>query len=200
MVGQSCPQCASQRGISMIEVLVTIVIIAFGLLGIAGMQVRLQSSEMESYQRTQALILLDDMVNRMGANRLTVAKYPEAAPLVSPVGSGMTCPATDATSTRVDVDVKEWCNALQGAGETTDFGVTKVGAMVGGRGCVEDLGVGVAGDKRYMVTVTWQGLTPISAPAETCGAGLYNGAGGSACRDDLCRRAVSAMVRMANLK
>lgn len=198
MVGQSCRQRVSQCGISMIEVLVTIVIIAFGLLGIAGMQVRLQSSEMESYQRTQALILLDDMVNRMGANRLTAAKYPEAVPLGSPVGAGMTCPATDAAPTRVQVDVKEWCSDLQGAAELANG--SRVGAMLGGRGCVEDLGVGVAGDKRYRVTVAWQGLTPITAPAETCGAGLYNGATGSACHDDLCRRAVSTVVRMANLK
>lgn len=198
MVGQSCRQRVRQRGISMIEVLVTIVIIAFGLLGIAGMQVRLQSSEMESYQRTQALILLDDMVNRMGANRLTAAKYPEAAPLVSPVGTGMTCPATDATSTRVDVDVKEWCSALQGAAESANG--SRAGAMLGGRGCVEDLGVGVAGDKGYRVTVAWQGLTPITVPAATCGAGSYDGATGAACHDDLCRRAVSRVVRMANLK
>ena len=45
--------------------------------------------------------------------------------------------------------------------------------MVGGRGCVEDLGSG-----QYMVTVAWQGLAPISAPPEsvTCGAGDYDGA------------------------
>lgn len=182
----------------MIEVLVTLVIIAFGLLGIAGLQVRLQMSEMESYQRSQALLLLNDMANRIATNRLTAAKYPEAAPLVNPVGAGMTCPTTDATSTRVQVDVNEWCLALQGAAELANG--SRVGAMLGGRGCVEDLGVGVAGDKRYRVTVAWQGLTPITAPAETCGADLYNGATGSACHDDLCRRAVSTVVRMANLK
>lgn len=182
----------------MIEVLVTIVIIAIGLLGIAGLQVRLQSSEMESYQRAQALLLLDDMVNRMSANRLTAARYPEAVPLTSPVGAGMTCPTTDAASTRVQVDVKEWCDALQGAAESASG--SRVGVMVGGRGCVEDLGIGAAGDKRYRVTVAWQGLTPLAAPAEICGAGSYNGATGSACHDDICRRTLSRVVRMANLK
>ena len=61
------------RGTSMIEVLVTLVIIAFGLLGMVGLQAKLQSTEMESYQRTQALLLLDDLRGRVEANRLQVA-------------------------------------------------------------------------------------------------------------------------------
>ena len=58
-----------QRGASLIEVLVTLVIVAFGLLGIVGMQARLQVSEMEAYQRSQALLLLNDMANRIAINR-----------------------------------------------------------------------------------------------------------------------------------
>ena len=52
----STPNCSRQRGASLIEVLVTLVIVAFGLLGIVGMQARLQVSEMEAYQRSQALL------------------------------------------------------------------------------------------------------------------------------------------------
>lgn len=188
----------SQRGVSMIEVLVTMVILAFGLLGMAGLQVRLQSSEMESYQRTQALLLLDDMKSRMESNRLQAALYDEGAPLATPVGAGMVCPVVSATSTRVELDLKEWCDAMQGAGESAGGG--KVGAMVGGRGCVEDLGLGPAGEKRFRVSVAWQGLTPVSVPVESCGAGSYNGTAGATCQGDLCRRVVSTMIRMANLK
>lgn len=191
-----------QRGTSMIEVLVTLIVIAIGLLGLAGLQSRVQSSEVESYQRAQALILLEDLVHRMNTNRLTASKYAEAAPLATPVGAGMTCPVAAPASTRVQQDVAEWCEALQGAAETSgSAGATvKQGAMTGGRGCVEDLGLGPTGDQMFRVTVAWQGLTPITAPPEQCGAGLYNGASGSVCRDDLCRRAVSTVVRMANLK
>lgn len=186
----------AQRGVSMIEVLVTLVILAFGLLGMAGLQMRLQSSEMEAYQRTQAMLLLDDMKSRMESNRLQAALYDEGTPLTSPVGANMTCPDIDATSTRVDVDVKEWCDAMQGAGESNDTG--NVGAMIGGRGCVEDLGIGPSGEKLFRVSVAWQGLTPLSAPAEACGAGAYDSIAG--CVGDLCRRVVSTVIRMANLK
>lgn len=183
-----------QRGSSMIEVLVTLVIISFGLLGLAGLQTRLQSSEMESYQRSQALLLLNDMANRIATNRSNAAGYAAGATVASPLGAGMaSCPATTGTSTAVQVDLSEWCNALQGAGETT--GGNNVGAMIGGRGCVEDLGSG-----EYFITVAWQGLIPISAPpaSVTCGANLYNMAD-SSCVNDLCRRTVTTLVRIATL-
>jgi type IV pilus assembly protein PilV len=175
------------RGSSMIEVLVTMVIIAFGLLGMAGLQMRLQSSELEAYQRSQALLLLNDMSSRISVNRLSAAAYVTGATY----GSGMTCPT--ATTTTLDRDLKEWCDALQGAAETT--GTTKQGAMVGGRGCVESVG----GD--YLVTVAWQGLTPLTAPpaSVTCGANSYDGTAGAHCTSDLCRRTVTTIVRVATL-
>ena len=63
--------------------------------------------------------------------------------------------------------------------------------MVGGRGCVEDIGPG-----EYLVTVAWQGLAPISAPPASvaCAAGLYDGGAGSPCIGDLCRRVVTTVV------
>ena len=171
----------------MIEVLVTLVIVAIGLLGLAGLQSRLQVSEMEAYQRAQALILLNDMSSRVAANRNNAATYVTA----NPVGVGTDC-STIGTGTRQQQDATAWCNALQGAGET--LGGSNVGAMVGGRGCIEDLGDG----RTFMVTVAWQGLTPISAPTPTCGQNLYNTAG-SACVNDLCRRVITTIVRIGNL-
>lgn len=180
------------RGASMIEVLVTLVVIAFGLLGLAGLQMRLQVSELESYQRSQALLLLNDMANRISVNRTaTVAGAYLVAP-ASPLGAGMACPT--ATGTQAQRDLKEWCEGLQGAAEIQGPS-TKVGAMIGGRGCVEAVG----GD--YLVTVAWQGLTPIVAPPDSvgCGAGSYNAAAGAACSNDLCRRVVTTIVRIATL-
>jgi type IV pilus assembly protein PilV len=178
----------SQQGASMIEVLVTMVIIAFGLLGMAGLQMRMQSSEMESYQRSQALLLLNDMANRIAANRNNAASYVTG----TTYGSGMACPTGVATT--VQQDLKQWCEALQGAAEVSASDAN-VGAMVGGRGCVQS----ASGD--YLVTVVWQGLTPISAPpaSVTCGLNQYNGASGSSCVGDLCRRVVTTLVRIATL-
>jgi type IV pilus assembly protein PilV len=179
------PSAARQRGTSMIEVLVTVVIVAFGLLGMAGLQMRMQVSELESYQRSQALMLLNDMANRIATNRAAAPAYVTG----TTYGSSMACPtASDSTAAR---DLREWCLALQGAGETTDAGVP-VGGMLGGRGCVQQV------DGDYLLTVAWQGLTPLAAPpsAVSCGANKYDG---SRCMDDLCRRVVTTVVRIAAL-
>ena len=191
MVVLSLRPVAVQRGASMIEVLVTMVIIAFGLLGIAGLQVRLQVSEMESYQRSQALLLLNDIANRVAVNRNNADSYLVAA--ASPLGAGMTCPSS--ITTTVQRDLSEWCSILQGAGETTSSGATKLGAMIGGRGCIEKVG------SDYLLTVAWQGLTPIAAPASSvaCGANSYDASAGSPCVNDKCRRTVTTLVRIATL-
>lgn len=174
----------------MVEVLVTLVIIAFGLLGMAGLQMRLQVSEVESYQRSQALLLLNDMANRIAINRTAAVTGAYLADASHALGEGTACPTT--TSTQAQRDLGEWCEALKGASETLDG--TKVGGMVGGRGCVEQVG------SDYLITVAWQGMTPLSAPvaAVGCGANSYDNAGTS-CINDLCRRVVTTLVRIANL-
>jgi type IV pilus assembly protein PilV len=173
----------------LIEVLVTMLIVAFGLLGLGGLQMRLELSDMESYQRAQALTLLDDMTNRMATNRAQAATYVTGAG--TPLGAGMTCPTTSATLQQTDA--AQWCAALQGAAEK--LGSSKTGAAVGARGCVENIAT-----NEYLITVAWQGMTPVSAPpgAVGCGAGLYDTAG-SSCTGDMCRRVVTTVLNIATL-
>ena len=102
-----------QRGVSLIEVLVTILILSIGLLGVAGLQSRLQMSEMEAYQRSQALILLNDMANRMAANRKQTNDGNYVTGTSSPVGVGA---CTTSTASRKDIDLGEWWGAPAGGG------------------------------------------------------------------------------------
>lgn len=178
---------ASERGSTLIEVLITIVILAIGLLSLAALQMRLQANELESYQRAQAITLLDDMRSRIEANRRNAASYITGTS--SPLGSGMTCP-TDAT-TRQAIDAYQWCQALQGSAETLSG---KVGAMIGARGCIEQMSAG-----SYMLTIAWQGVLPLAAPPSTvgCGANLYNDT--AKCTADRCRRVINTVVNIGTL-
>ena len=173
-----------QSGAGMIEVLVTLVILLVGLLGLAGLQLHAQRSEVESYQRVQALVLLQDMVGRINANRLNAASY------VADVGTGDAQPAaTDcaALTTIPARDLCEWSNALKGAGEQA-AGVA-AGAMAGGRGCVAYN----AASSVAIVSVAWQGLgdTATPSPGLTCGSGQYG--------TETKRRVVSVPIRFADL-
>lgn len=180
----------TQRGALMIEVLVTIVICVIGLWGLTKVQSRLQMSEVESYQRSQALMLLEDMSTRVELNRINAASYVTGSS--SPVGVGITC--SSSTSTLAQRDAGEWCTQLQGAAETSSTSA-KVGAMIGARGCIETIGT-----NRYMITVAWQGMSPLTAPPSSvaCGANSYNTTG-TACVNDLCRRTITTVVRIGNL-
>lgn len=176
----------------MIEVLVTIVILAFGLLGLVGLQSRLQVSEMEAYQRAQALILLDDMANRIAANRKSADSYITGT--TNPLGTGNTCTYSTG-STRQQKDSCEWNNALLGAAETS--GNSKVGALLGGRGCIESPQA-----SEYLITVAWQGMGPIARPSDDpllCGKNAYDGGANPACSGDQCRRTVTTRVRIGTL-
>ncbi len=70
-----------ERGVTMLEVLVTILIVTFGLLGLGGLQARAQLAEVEAYSRAQAIVLLQDIVDRINANRKNSMSYVTAAAL-----------------------------------------------------------------------------------------------------------------------
>ena len=156
-------------GFSLIEILVTIVILLVGLLGMAGLQGRALNSQMESYQRSQALVLLKDMGNRINANRKSASAYVTSTAL----GTGLTaCPATTGNAI-ADNDLCEWHNELLGAAEVQS-GATPVGAMIGARGCVYQTAASAVGvPAQYMVAVAWQGLNSTAAPSIACGSGQY---------------------------
>lgn len=176
-----------QSGASMIEVLVTLVILLVGLLGLAGLMVQAQRSEMESYQRVQAIVLLQDMVGRINANRSDVASY--AVTNIGDPDDGQPAAGDCAASATIaGRDLCEWSNALKGASEQ-QTGLGSVGALIGGRGCVTyDAAASVA-----VVSVVWQGLGDSAPPPASldCGAGLYG--------SEAMRRIVSLPVRFATL-
>lgn len=177
---------ASQQGVTLLEVLITIVILAFGLLGLAGLQSKIQLAEVESFQRSQAIVLLSDMTERISANTANASSYVSASAYGTADSQPSSCTALAAGASR---DVCEWSNALKGASETKSS--AKVGAMLGARGCVveiqaQDATTGVCKPGIYQVTVAWQGMGKTVAPSLACGQNSYG--------DDEYRRAIASRV------
>lgn len=63
---------ANRTGFAMVEVLVTIVIISFGLLGLAGMQITGMRNSHGAYMRSLATQQAYDMADRLRANQIGV--------------------------------------------------------------------------------------------------------------------------------
>lgn len=57
------------RGMTLIEVLVTLVIISVGLLGVAALQLTTVRNNLDAFVRSQAAVLASDMLDRIRANR-----------------------------------------------------------------------------------------------------------------------------------
>ena len=165
----------------MLEVLITIVILAFGLLGLAGLQARMQVAEIEAFQRAQAVVLAQEMVDRINANRKFASSY-----VTDDLGTGSTLSCA-APSTTAAKDLCEWNTALLGATEVAGGGTCTAantsgcrGAMIGARACVRAATINpndvfVAGTTReLLVAVVWQGLTTTAAPSTTdCHSASY---------------------------
>jgi type IV pilus assembly protein PilV len=62
-----------QSGFTLIEILVAVVILALGLLGMAGMQANSLRNNQSAYFRSQATVLAYDILDRMRANRTAAA-------------------------------------------------------------------------------------------------------------------------------
>ncbi|WP_336368338.1 type IV pilus modification protein PilV [Marinobacter sp. C2H3] len=137
------------KGFTLIEILVTMFILAVGLLGLAGLLFEGMRNNQGAYLRTQATILAYDMADRMRANRaealngsygdfstadLTSLSVPSCA------SASTGCTAAD----QVSVDQIEWAREVQGTGSDL--------AMVpGGVGAITyDATTGI-----YTITVQW---------------------------------------------
>ncbi|MFS8086086.1 MAG: type IV pilus modification protein PilV [Acidobacteriota bacterium] len=164
-------------GFALVEVMVTIVLLTIGLIGLAGLQARTAQMEMESYQRTQALILAQDMAERIVANKISAARY-----VGDDYGSGAA--ANCGGLSGFQFDLCTWGNAIQGATERS--GAVNAGSLLQGRGCVAAKGI-----RELQVIVAWQGLAPTVAPGIPCGRNSYGA--------ERYRRAVVVPVFLADL-
>ena len=172
---------SSQQGVALIEALIAMLIVAFGVLGFVGLQARTTVANLEGYQRSQALILVNDMAERMNLNRANAASYVGNNIGVTIVNPG---DCTSSALTTAQKDLCEWALLIQGAAEVQ--GSSKVGAMINARGCITNPSA-----NQYLIALAWQGIQASGAPVNTCGKDAFSS-------EDM-RRVVTVVVQIANL-
>lgn len=93
---------ALQQGIGLIEVLVTVLLLATALLVVASLQMRSLQYNQGAYLRSQANILAYDIIDRMRLNRRNIVNYSLDFSSAKPTGT-----------TLASVDMKEWMTNLE---------------------------------------------------------------------------------------
>jgi len=124
-----------QKGTSLIEILVTILIVSFGLLGVAGVVSNGLKGAHGSQARSQASMLVADMIDRMRANRADAESNPGGAG--SPYNLGIDT-ATPTGTTVALQDLIAWRTVLNAT-------------LPAGTGAVSV----DSGSKKVTVTVRW---------------------------------------------
>ncbi len=149
------------RGFTMIEILIALVVLAFGMLSLARGIARSSQQEFEAYQRSQAMELAQEMVERIESNRKQASQYigdyvPDAQPQDCSVAPNL-----------VARDQCEWTNKLLGV--DTHDALLNIGAPIAARACITNPAPNV-----YIVAVAWQGVLPTGAPESACGQNQFD--------------------------
>lgn len=107
---------AKQYGFSMLEILITLVIIATALLGTAGLQVYAMRMGQSSQFRTQAVFLASDIAERMEANKSAAVSANYVLASTSTTSLAATdCATTACTSANLAAwDLSQWGIAIAG--------------------------------------------------------------------------------------
>lgn len=136
---------ARARGVTLIEVLVTMVITAVGLLGLAGLQVRGLSIQKDAHGRSIATQLALDIADRMRSNVGAVTDY--AFTTAYPTGTvtmpvAPDCETTTCSGTQqAQFDLARWLGRVRG------------GALPGGWARIEQ------NNGAWIVTLMWAETT-----------------------------------------
>lgn len=122
-----------QRGFSMIEVLITLVLISIGILGMVAMQGRAITYTQDSVQRNNAAALADDLMEQMRARRAdvlntngvpkTTSNYYKALNAAFPAAATSCATTPTVISEQLGCWAAKASSALPGAAEllTSDF-------------------------------------------------------------------------------
>ena len=147
------PHVARSGGFTLVEVLVSLVVLAIGLLGTAKLMMFSSHSNDSAYLRSQATALAYEILDDMRANRqealngtsyITAAAVPAVAPgtLCLGIGSCTTAPQLGL------YDVYQW-----GLHLNANSGATPPGALPNGQGSVAIAAVG--GQTTVTIVVSW---------------------------------------------
>ena len=153
-----------QRGVGLIEILVTIVILSIGFLAAAQMQVQGMRFSQSAYYQSQAYFLASDMMNRMRANSdgVIVGSYDDIQTSASVADPN--CRAVACSPEQVAVqDVFDWSSYFHNLNGAANFiPALPSSATIAAGAKVESIAPGL-----FKVELTWSELVDGEFSAES---------------------------------
>lgn len=141
------------KGFTLLEVLVTLVVVSIGLLGILGLQTVGMSNTQVSHARSLATVAADNIAERMRANPIGVQDNDYAA-INHPSGSGASAPDDDCEATT--------CNPAQMAAFDAFYWDQRLGQLLpNGQGRVTCMdadttdGDDCSPNSSHVITIIW---------------------------------------------
>jgi type IV pilus assembly protein PilV len=144
-----------QKGMTLIEVLVALVILVIGILGAVAMQASAKKGSFDAMQRSVASALAQDIIERMRSNDsdiLILESYQGVYGAALNALPDVRCDSTAALCTNTQMvtnDLYEWEVKLIGADVTA--GAKNAGGLVGATGCIDH------NRNSVTVVISWQG-------------------------------------------
>lgn len=185
-----------QRGVTMVEVLIAVFVLAVGLLGTATLQVTSKRGNLEARDRVLTTVIAQGFIERMRMNPRALGAYTDSGLGRTLDGAGMAAVdcSVDCTEAQVAaLDLYDLEQALAGAAE--QLGDTAVGGLSLPRVCIDGPD---GGSGTYTVAIAWRGLTRLSDPGlHACGQGSgdYDTADGT--QADVYRRVLLLVTYIA---
>ncbi len=161
-------------GFTLIEVLITIIVVSISLLGLAGLQISGLRANIVSEARSNATILANDIAERIRANQLGANQYTaittaeqdcseQPAPFCSNYNDGTAYGATECDPDEMATfDSWVWACGMPTAANVKPGGVTN--ALLNGAGSVSCDGACSPGSP-HTITITWNVLNPDNSGA-----------------------------------
>lgn len=125
-------QQTRQKGFSLLEVLISMLVLAIGLLGLAGLQANGLKNNLSAYHRSQANLLANEFFDRIRANREGLENGNYNAPFSGSTPSNPNCISSGCTTAQIaQYDAYEWATLLastlpSGQGTVTGSGTDSV--------------------------------------------------------------------------
>lgn len=169
------PRCR-QRGVTLMESLISILILAVAVLGMLGVQLRTLAETQTGVRRSQAVRLIEDFAERIKSNPLAYTNLPSYVSGWSATPSGADCMSAACTPAQLAAwDVQQWKQSLSNTLPGAQASIFLLPAESGVPGNRRQLGVMVGWrvNERSTEALYQQPLnTFLAGTAETCPANL----------------------------